>query len=770
MPPGIIAEAEGLVLGEGSSFALACSSGWHSGRPFWPRPTASRQPLHGWSFGGLSASTAQLRRFSATRGDPDPVEETWHAGQSQPPISSKMRSRLRKLGLHNLSEVQREVCRPILDGRDVFGVSQAGRGRCLAFLVPLLERLEKERWSPDDPIIVLQPTRDLAEQTYLAANRLREPTTKVALVYAEGGSQALEAQRALLRRGANLIVGTPKRIREMVEAGTIQRDQVRVLVLDEAEELLSVGMARDVRGILDALAQASHSASSRRQTLVFAGASPQWLQEDLAPHLRNPLLVDLIGSRPAMPAHAQHWSCEVPGGATRRARVVAWLLETYLGSEEDTLQTEEQQLMASQKKAIIFAPTRAEVALLGSHAMMRHRVLGLHGQMSQEERQETLSFFRCMPGQVLVTTDLAVRGLELPEVPLVIHVSSPPSLEAYAHRVSRLTSETQTQKSKAVPRGRRQSRDMVADATPCEDERSASERGPLARSVVIYAAHQATKLRDLERELGAGRFLPMVPPDEAALRSTAVSYISRELKLAVTQYDSEAFEDDARQQLELHGTRLLAAALVLLERRRRGEDWVSPLSGRSRYTTLLFCDPHLQLLRSRQAVVAAIGRVLRKASGRHSNEDAAASADTSEAGSGRRAPRGKSGSQSQSDDQFQIGRVELTPRGWIADIPQGHVSTLLEDKGLKERGIVVQPVAQIPEVIDADSKGRGGPRTVSRKSGRQRRRAPLDTVKKKNHLEFLYPAGRRELFGNFLAAGQEKKEAAQPTRKTKGKR
>merc|ERR1719282_870586 len=102
----------------------------------------------------------------------------------------------------------------------------------------------------------------------------------------------------------------------------------------------------------------------------------------------------------------------------------------------------------------------------------------------------------------------------------------------------------------------------------------------------------------------------MAPPDGEMLRIAAVASLSQELKMAATQYDVEAFMEDASMQLEIHGPRLLAAALVLLEQRKRSEEWVSPLSGRRLFTPLLFVDPYLEHLKSRQAVAQAVSRAI----------------------------------------------------------------------------------------------------------------------------------------------------------------
>merc|ERR1712048_772366 len=187
------------------------------------------------------------------------------------------------------------------------------------------------------------------------------------------------------------------------------------------------------------------------------------------------------------------------------------------------------------------------------------------------------------------------------------------------------------------------------------------------------------------------------------------------------QYHVDAFVADAKQHLEIHGPRLLAAALVLLERRRHGEDWASPLSGRTRYTPVLFFDPYLEQFRSRQAVISAIERTLR------------------------RDPPSSIWRKGGRVVKTRVGRVELTRKGYVADVPHEDIPKLIADPGLRDRGVSVIPIAQLPDIMEEPMEVAS--RRRSRPGQCPRRSSSLSTRRATQRLDFLYPAGRRQVFG-----------------------
>ncbi|OLP99294.1 DEAD-box ATP-dependent RNA helicase 3, chloroplastic [Symbiodinium microadriaticum] len=642
------------------------------------------------------------------------------------PVSNGMNARLKALGLVAPTELQKKVCKPIVEGRDVIGISERGKARLLAYLIPLLDRAKTERWAPNEAAIIVEPSGVLAEKVYVLANSLRKWSLRTILLREGGSAEGIAAQRALLRRGAHLVVATASQLWDLVGTQGLEGTKVRAIVLDGAQGL-KMRPRKELQGILRSL----HN--SQLQTLVFTDASPQWVEEELGAYLREPILVNSLGNRPALPLSTRHMLCEVPGSATRRARLLAHMLDQDLTGETEEKDSKEETKPA--EKALIFVPSKAEATLLSGHAMLRQRLLCLHEGLAPAEQQEILALFRTLPSQILITTDAAVKDLELPGVPLVVHVSAPANLEIYLNRIGRL---------QTAALGKRRARRAAGPAT----------------SLVLLPGHQSARLRELEKDLGR-QFEVLPPPSEAALRRSAVAAVAKELKMATKQYDSGAFLEDAKQQLEVHGPRLLAAALVLLERRRRGEEWRSPFSGRPRFAPLLLVDPYLERLASRQAAASALRRVLRRAAEGIDKEGLDA----------------------------QIGRIELTKKGWLVDVPRALVPAVLEDKNLQNRGVQVQPVSELPDIID-DGRLTVATRKTRRRPARGPRRLPLAERRAQRRQEglmrgehprltfghlrerFLYPSGRRQLFGRgpgvnrqWLLAG--KKAATSPEQSAK---
>lgn len=588
-------------------------------------------------------------------------------------LSTTMDLALCRLRLPVPTETLSQVLRPILDGRDVVAVTPPVKTKCLAFLVPLLEKISKG--SEGNVAVVVESTRDLAEQTYFVANRIRERWMNVVLVVG-GGRQELETYNLLMRRRVHLVVGTLGQICNLVESGCLNADHIRTLVFDETQLMPK---SRFQSGVLQLLGEPSKR--DEKQCLVFTEKCLPWL--DTLKLLRDPCRIDLSGGQRSLPSNLRQLSCHVPGGVTKRARAVAWLLEARVGS------------------AVVFAPTVSEAIHLSTHVMLRDRAVVLHGNMNHDERKATLEFFRCVPGRVLVTTDLTSVG-ELPSVPLVVHIGGIPSSKSYVARVSNTLSSA------------------------CET----------AESILLHSTRDKQALHDLSQDLFCN-FERLDTPSEEELRAFTTARITKELSAAVTQYNFVAFEDDAEKQLEVHGPRLLAAALVLLERRTRGEDWISPLSGKLRHTPILFFDPFLERLRNKRAVLQAINRVIRKGASLE-KVDNDASADES--------------------GPVHVGRVELTTKGYVADVPWVHVQALMTDPNLKKQGISVMPVSQMPSIVaKPDHK-----RTPKRRLKATRPRNRLRERRKSQRLDFLYPAGRRSPLAGWVSSGEKDSTKAAP--------
>ena len=315
---------------------------------------------------------------------------------------------LATLELHTPTAIQAQTIGPILEGRDLAVQAQTGSGKTLAFALPLLHRLQ-----PVDGVqaLVLCPTRELAHQVARtfedAAQDLRP---RVGVLLAIGGV-ALERQHATLSRGVQVVVATPGRLLDLLERGSLQLRDLRVLVLDEADRLLDAGFG-------DELTRLAAIVPTQRQTLLFSATLPQRVMALSRHLLRSPERIVL--DAPSLAAEGVHQRViEVPAAARRMA--LQHLLDTR-----------------DWPQVMVFVATRRACG----HVCKKLRVSGfsalmLHGGLEQRQRNYAMTHFRSGEARVLVTTDIAARGIDVPRLAAVVNFDLPRSTADYIHRIGR---------------------------------------------------------------------------------------------------------------------------------------------------------------------------------------------------------------------------------------------------------------------------------------------------------------------------------------------
>ena len=317
------------------------------------------------------------------------------------------------LGYEEPTPVQREAIPPLLAGRDVLGQAATGTGKTAAFALPLLHRVTpdaepKERTTA----LILVPTRELAMQVAEAVHRYGKALAVCALpIY---GGAPMESQLRMLKRGVDVVVATPGRALDHIRRRTLHLDAVKVVVLDEADEMLDMGFAEDLEAILAAT-------PADRQTALFSATLPPRIAEIANAHLRDPVRVRIDRE-------------VVPAGAAPRVRQVAYIVGrahkiATLGRVLD---------VENPTSAIVFCRTRTEVDELTESLNGRgYRAEALHGGMSQEQRDRVMKRFRANTTDLLVATDVAARGLDVQHVSHVVNYDVPSAAEAYVHRIGR---------------------------------------------------------------------------------------------------------------------------------------------------------------------------------------------------------------------------------------------------------------------------------------------------------------------------------------------
>jgi ATP-dependent RNA helicase DeaD len=309
-------------------------------------------------------------------------------------------------GWQSPTPIQERVIPQMLEGRDLVGQAQTGSGKTAAYAIPIIERIAPAQRAIQ--ALVLVPTRELAVQVAEDVKALGR-TRGIHIVTLYGG-QSIEKQFADLRRRPHVAVATPGRLLDHLERGTVRLDGVRVLILDEADRMLDMGFLPDVTRIL-------RTTPASRQTALFSATMPAAVRTIAERQMRNPVWVRVAAPAPTVDTVEQFY------------------LEV---AEEDKVKALRHLLEADGiDSALVFRRTQHRADRLATALGRHHRVGVLHGGMRQGARMAALRAFAEKRTPVLVATNVASRGLDLPEISHVINFDVPEDVETYIHRVGR---------------------------------------------------------------------------------------------------------------------------------------------------------------------------------------------------------------------------------------------------------------------------------------------------------------------------------------------
>lgn len=326
---------------------------------------------------------------------------------SQLDLSAPMLANLQNLGFEQMTQIQAEGLPPVLSGQDVIGRAKTGSGKTAVFGLGLLARLDPTLFQVQ--ALVLCPTRELADQVAGEIRRLAQGIPNVKLLVICGG-KPIGPQKASLKHGAHIVVGTPGRVLDHLGKGSLQLERLRTLTLDEADRMLDMGFADDVNAIVERTPKA-------RQTLLFSATFPDAILQMSASIQREPLRISVDTDH--APGVIDQLFFEIK--RTERDQVLLALLEHYAPAS-----------------AVVFCHTRKQCAEVANF-LNEHRVeaVALHGELDQRKRDQTLALFANGSTAVLVATDVAARGLDIKSLPAVINYELPHDPEVYVHRIGR---------------------------------------------------------------------------------------------------------------------------------------------------------------------------------------------------------------------------------------------------------------------------------------------------------------------------------------------
>ncbi len=323
-------------------------------------------------------------------------------------LDTRLVARLGELGYAEPTPIQQESIPPLIQGRDLVGQAQTGTGKTAAFALPMLQRLNPAKRSIQ--ALILAPTRELALQVAEAVKTYSASlgNVRVAAVY---GGQAILPQIKEVKRGAQIVVGTPGRIMDLMRRGTIKLGGLDLLVLDEADEMLRMGFIEDVEWIL------GHT-PEKRQIALFSATMPREIESISDRYTNDPVRIAIARKTLTLPNIDQsYWAVK----GLHKLDALTRILETE-----------------SLEAGIIFVRTKIACTELASQLSARgFSVEALNGDMSQSAREQAVRRMKAGEIDLIVATDVAARGLDIERVSHVFNYDIPLDVESYVHRIGR---------------------------------------------------------------------------------------------------------------------------------------------------------------------------------------------------------------------------------------------------------------------------------------------------------------------------------------------
>ncbi len=315
---------------------------------------------------------------------------------------------LRDVGYESPSTIQAQTIPPLLAGHDLVGLAQTGTGKTAAFALPILDQLDVKQKTPQ--ALVLAPTRELALQVCEAFEKYAAHSRGVKVLPVYGG-QGYGVQLSALRRGVHVVVGTPGRIMDHLEKGTLDLTELRFLVLDEADEMLNMGFAEDVETILA-------DTPDDKQVALFSATMPAAIRRLSKKYLTDPVEITVKNKTTTSANTTQRYLiCSYPQKVDALTRILE--VENFEGM-------------------IVFVRTKNETETLAEKLRARgFSAMAINGDVAQNQRERTVNQLKSGKLDILVATDVAARGLDVERISHVINYDIPTDTESYVHRIGR---------------------------------------------------------------------------------------------------------------------------------------------------------------------------------------------------------------------------------------------------------------------------------------------------------------------------------------------
>jgi len=323
------------------------------------------------------------------------------------PFGNQLQHNITKKGYEATTSIQDQAITPILEGKDVIGIANTGTGKTAAFLLPIIENQTGENYRPS--VLIIAPTRELAQQIDEEFRVFAQGLNLYSAVVV--GGVPVDRQIRDLKRRPHFIIGTPGRLKDLINRKFIKLNNVTTLVLDEADRMLDMGFLPDIRAIVSLI-------PDDRQTLLFSATITPEISGIISNFSKNPVTISVRTSETN--EHIEQDVIE----ARDKMHKVELLTEMLRGNEYD--------------KVLVFGETKFGVQRLSDHLDNSGIAsIAIHGNKNQSQRARALKQFKDGRVRVMVATDVAARGLDIPNVSHVINFDTPQNYEDYIHRIGR---------------------------------------------------------------------------------------------------------------------------------------------------------------------------------------------------------------------------------------------------------------------------------------------------------------------------------------------
>ncbi len=452
-------------------------------------------------------------------------------------LSKEVKKAIAEMGFEEATSIQSQSIPHILKGSDVIGQAQTGTGKTCAFGIPAIEMIDPN--SEDIQVLVLCPTRELAIQSSEELKSVSKYKSKIRILPVYGG-QPIDRQIMALKKRPQIIIGTPGRVMDHMRRRTLKLANLKMIILDEADEMLNMGFREDIDVILEKVPE-------ERQTILFSATMPKEILDLTSKYQKEPIHIKVAHKELTVPSIEQYY-LEVSESA--KLEVLSRLIDTN-----------------NIKLALVFCNTKKRVDELASSLQSRgYSSEALHGDMKQEQRDKVMSKFRKGHFDICVATDVAARGIDVDDVEAVFNYDIPDDEEYYVHRIGRTGRAGKSGKAFTFVTGREiyKLRDIQKytkssislikppTLTDIEENRMVSMLETLKDTIIEgqltkYITYVEKAIEDLNSQNGENSFITSIDVAAALLKM----YSNQSGKQAVSVPDIDEVSEDEGEMVRL---------------------------------------------------------------------------------------------------------------------------------------------------------------------------------------------------------------------------